>query len=126
MNKELNPKGLQIRKEMFGEEFVAKRLANATDFSRPFVEIINDFAYGEVWTRPGLDRKARSMLTLGMLIALDKPQEIKLHVKVAINNGVSKDEIREILIHSVVYCGFPAVVEAYRACTESLKELGLE
>ena len=69
MTKELNPKGLQIRKEMFGEEFVAKRLANATDFSRPFVEIINDFAYGEVWTRPGLDRKARSMLTLGMLIA---------------------------------------------------------
>ena len=126
MSKELNPKGLQIRKEMFGEEFVTKRMANATDFSRPFVEIINDFAYGEVWTRPGLDRKARSMLTLGMLIALNKPQEIKLHVKVAINNGVSKDEIREILIHSVVYCGFPAVVEAYRACTESLKELGLE
>ena len=126
MSKELNPKGLQIRKEMFGEEFVAKRMADATDFSRPFVEIINDFAYGEVWTRPGLDRKARSMLTLGMLIALDKPQEIKLHVKVAINNGVSKDEIREILIHSVVYCGFPAVVETFRACTESLKEIGLE
>jgi 4-carboxymuconolactone decarboxylase len=125
-NQPLNEQGLRIRKEMLGAEFVEKRIADATDFTRTFQEWITNFGFGEVWTRTGLPRNVRSMLTVGMLIALNRPHELKLHVKGAIVNGVTKDELREVLLHSVAYCGFPAAVDAFRVATETLKELGLE
>lgn len=126
MSRDLDPKGLRIRTEMFGADWVERRMAGVTDFTRPFIEMINNFAFAEVWDRPVLDRKTRSMLTLAMLIALNRPHEMTLHVRAAINNGVSKDELREILLHATIYCGFPAVVDAFRVCGETLTELGLE
>jgi 4-carboxymuconolactone decarboxylase len=125
-NQPLNEQGLRIRKEMLGAEFVDKRIADATDFTRTFQEWITNFDFGEVWTRTGLPRNVRSMLTVGMLIALNRPHELKLHVKGAIVNGVTKEELREVLLHAVAYCGFPAAVDAFRVATETLKELGLE
>jgi 4-carboxymuconolactone decarboxylase len=125
-NQPLNEQGLRIRKEMLGAEFVDKRIADATDFTRTFQEWITNFGFGEVWTRTGLPRNVRSMLTVGMLIALNRPHELKLHVKGAIVNGVTKEELREVLLHAVAYCGFPAAVDAFRVATETLKELGLE
>lgn len=126
MSRDLDPTGLQIRKEMFGAEWVERRNAAVTDFTRPFVEMINDFAFAQVWSRPGLDRKTRSMLTLAMLVALNRPHEMTLHVRAALNNGVSKDEIRETLLHATLYCGFPAAFDAFRVCSETFTELGLE
>ncbi len=126
MAKEKTETGLRIRKEMFGEEWVEERIADATDFTRPFVEMINDFAFGEVWDRPVLDRKTRSMLTLAMLVALNRNNELPLHLRGAVANGVSKDEIREILLQAVVYCGFPAVYDSFRVAEATLKELGVE
>jgi 4-carboxymuconolactone decarboxylase len=125
-NAPLNPDGLRIRKEMLGAEFVEKRIADATDFTRTFQEWITNFGFGEVWTRTGLPRNVRSMITVAMLIALNRPHELKLHVKGAIVNGVTKEELREVLLHAVAYCGFPAAVDAFRVATETLKELGLE
>ena len=125
MSDGLNEKGLQIRREMFGAEFVEKRHAEASEFSKPFVEMVNNFAFGEVWSREGIDRKTRSMLTLAMLVALNRPFEMRIHLKGAISNGVTKDEIREIILQSVLYCGFPAAFEAFRLCEEVLTEMGL-
>lgn len=121
----LSEKGLQIRREMFGAEFVDKRHAEASDFTRPFVEMVNNFAFGEVWSRPGIDRKTRSMLTLAMLVALNRPHEMRIHIKGAVSNGVTQDEMREVILQGLLYCGFPAAFEAFRTCEETLKEMGL-
>ncbi|HKI97831.1 MAG TPA: carboxymuconolactone decarboxylase family protein [bacterium] len=126
MSEGLSEKGLQLRRQMFGDAFVDKRSAEATDFFRPFLEMVNNFAFADVWNRPVLDHKTRSMLTLAMLIANGRTHEMGLHTRGAVNNGVTKDEIREILLHAVVYCGFPAVLESYAAVTATLKDLGLE
>ena len=123
MSTGLSETGLRIRREMFGAEFVEQRHNEATDFTRPFIELINNFCFGDVWGRAGLDLKTRSMLTLAMLIALNRPHEIRIHLKGALSNGVSVEEIREILIHATAYCGFPAAFEAFRVCTERLEEL---
>ena len=125
MTKPLDEKGLQIRRDMFGADFVEKRSAEATDFTQPFVEMVNNFAFGEVWQRPGLDRKQRSMLTLAMLVAGNHTNEMPLHVRGAISNGVTKEEIREVLLHAVAYCGFPAAFTAFRVMGDTLKEMGL-
>ena len=126
MSQNIKPEGLKIRKEILGAEFVEKRIAEATEFNRPLQELVTNFAFGDVWSRPGLDRKTRSMLTLAMLAALNRPNEFKLHVRGAINNGVSKTEIREVLVHASVYAGVPAAVDGFRLAAEALKELGLE
>jgi len=126
MSEPLNEKGLNLRREMFGADFVDQRSQEATDFGRPFVEMVNNFCFGEVWGRPGLDRKTRSMLTLAMLVAGNHTNEMALHVRGAVNNGVTKDEIRELLLHAVAYCGFPAAFTAFRVMGAALKELGLD
>lgn len=119
-------RGLDIRREMFGTEGAEQQTDNATDFNWPLQDMVTRYCFGEVWDRPGLDRKTKSMLTLAMLIALGRPHEIKIHVRGGLKNGVTKEEIREILVHSMIYCGVPACVDGYRAATEVLKELGLE
>ncbi len=126
MSDELNETGLKIRREMFGAEFVEKRHAEATDFTRPFLEKVNNFVFGEIWSREGIDRKTRSMITLGMLVALNRPHEMRIHIKGAISNGVTKAEMQEILLQGMLYAGFLAAFEAFRTCAEVLQEMGME
>ena len=105
--------GMAVRKKVLGAAYVEKSFADADDFNRPFQEILTEFAWGKVWTRPGLELKTRSMLTLAICVALNRPHEIKLHLRGAVRNGCSDDEIRELLIHSFIYCGGPAAVDGF-------------
>jgi 4-carboxymuconolactone decarboxylase len=111
-------KGLAIRKEVMGEEFVARAFAGMTEFTRPLQEHITRAAWGETWQRDGIDRKTRSLVTVAMLTALGRPQELKGHVRGALNNGATVGEIQEVLLHAAIYCGVPAAVDAFRAAAE--------
>jgi 4-carboxymuconolactone decarboxylase len=115
-------KGLKVRKEVLGAEYVEAALSSADDFNRPFQELVTEYAWGAVWGREGLPRKTRSMLNLAMLTALNRPQELKLHVRAAIRNGCTKEEIREILMHAAIYAGVPAAVDAFRVAREVIAE----
>jgi 4-carboxymuconolactone decarboxylase len=117
-------KGLEVRRAVLGADYVDGSLAKADDFMMAFQEITTEWCWGYAWTRPGLERKTRSMLNLAMLTALGKPAELKLHVKGALTNGVSVDEIKEILLHAAVYCGIPAGLDAFKAAHEVLKAEG--
>jgi 4-carboxymuconolactone decarboxylase len=117
-------KGLKIRREVLGAEYVDKSLANANEFTQAFQDITTEWCWGYAWGRPGLDRKTRSMLNLAMLTALNRAPEIKLHVRGALNNGVTVEEIKEVLLHATVYCGIPAGLDAFKAANEVLKEAG--
>ena len=123
MNKELFDKGLKVRREVLGSEYVANAIKNADDFSRTLQEFVTEYCWGELWNRPGLDRKSRSMLNLAMLAALNRPHEIKLHIRGAINNGMTKDEIKEVFLQVGVYCGVPAAVDAFRSAREVFAEM---
>jgi 4-carboxymuconolactone decarboxylase len=112
--------GMQIRREMFGAAGAEDRIAAATEFNRPFEEVVTEYCFGDTWSRPGLDRKTRSMITLAALAALVRPNQIKTHVRGALANGVTPEEIREILMHTAVYAGIPAGVEAINAAAEVL------
>ncbi|HRJ69228.1 MAG TPA: carboxymuconolactone decarboxylase family protein [Beijerinckiaceae bacterium] len=117
-------KGLKVRRAVLGAEYVDGSIAKADDFMMAFQEITTEWCWGYAWTRPGLDLKTRSMLNLAMLTALGKPAELRLHVKGALTNGVSVDEIKEILLHATVYSGIPAGLEAFKAAHEVLKAEG--
>ena len=117
-------KGLKIRREVLGADYVDGSIAKADDFMMAFQNITTEWCWGYAWSRDGLDRKTRSMLNLAMLTALSKPAELKLHVKGALANGVSVDEIKEILLHATVYCGIPAGLDAFKAAHEVLKAEG--
>jgi len=119
-------KGLQIRREMFGPALADQRVNSATDFNRFLEELVTRYCFGEVWTRPPLDRKTRSLLTLAVLVSLGKPVQLKGHVRGAIANGATKEEIRETLLHAMIYCGVPAGVDSFNHAAEVLKEMGLE
>ena len=121
---ELFEAGLEVRREVLGAEYVDASIAAADAFMAPFQTMITEWCWGEIWTRPGLDRRARSLMNLAMLTALNKPTELKLHVKGALNNGLSVAEIQEALLHATVYCGIPAGLEAFRAASAALKEAG--
>lgn len=112
--------GLDIMRKMFGASLVDERQAAVTDFTRPLEDLVVRYCFGEVWSRQQLDRKTRSMLTLAVLTALGKPNQLKVHVQGAINNGVTQEEIREVLLHAMVYSGVPAGVEAFRVASEVL------
>ena len=111
-------KGLATRKQVMGGDFVASALSNATPFTQPMQEYITRNAWGDVWQRPGLDLKTRSLITVAMLTALGKQHELKGHVRGALNNGVTPEEIQEVLLHASIYCGVPSAVEAYRSAAE--------
>jgi len=113
-------RGLEIRREMFGPAGAQERLAAATDFNRPFEEAVTRYCFGDTWARPGLDLRTRSMITLAALAALVRPNQLKAHVRAALRNGVTREEIREILLHTAVYAGIPAGVEAFNAAAEAL------
>jgi len=111
-------KGLATRKQVMGEAFVANALAGVTDFTRPIQEHITAKAWGDVWQRPGLDLKTRSLITVAMLTALGKQHELKGHLRGALNNGATPAELQEVLLHAAVYCGVPTAVEAFRTAAE--------
>ncbi|CDS55115.1 4-carboxymuconolactone decarboxylase [Polaromonas sp. CG9_12] len=111
-------KGLAIRKQVMGEEFVANALAGVTDFTQPIQEHITAKAWGDVWQRPGLDLKTRSLITVAMLTALGKQHELKGHLRGALNNGATPAELQEVLLQAAVYCGVPTAVEAFRTAAE--------
>ena len=110
--------GVQVRREVMGDAFVDRALGNATEFTQPLQDFVNEHAWGGVWNREGLDRKTRSLITLAALTALKCPQELKGHVRGALNNGCSVEEIREALLHCAVYAGVPAAIDAFRAAQE--------
>ena len=111
-------KGLEIRREVLGDEYVDKAINSATDFNRPLQDMLTENCWGEVWLRDGISRKTRSLITIATLAALKASQELKVHVQGALNNGCSVAEIQEILLHSTVYCGAPSGIEAFRAAKE--------
>jgi len=111
-------KGLATRKQVMGEDFVADAFDNASDFTLPMQHYITKNAWGDVWQRTGLDLKTRSLITVAMLTALGKQHELKAHVRGALNNGASKEEIQEVLLHASIYCGLPAAVDAFRSAAE--------
>ena len=116
--------GQSTRKQVMGEEFVSAAFANATPFTQPIQEHITRAAWGDVWQRPGLDLKTRSLITVAMLTALGKQNELKGHVRGALNNGATVQEIQEVLLHATVYCGVPAAVEAFRTADGVVGEMG--
>ena len=122
MNQELFDKGLKVRREVLGAEYVDNALKNADDFSRPIQELVTQMAWGEIWTRPGLDRRTRSFMNLAMITALNRPHELKLHVRGALNNGLTKAEIMEVFLQTAIYCGMPAALDSFRVAREVFDE----
>lgn len=116
--------GVKIRREVLGPEYVDRSLDQANGFMMAFQNITTEMCWGYAWARPGLPRKTRSMLNLAMLTALNRSAEIKLHVKGALNNGLSVEEIKEVLLHATVYCGIPAGLDAFKAANQVLEEEG--
>lgn len=126
MDKELFEKGLKIRREVLGADYVDKSIASADDFNRPMQEFTTQYCWGAVWGRSGgLDRKTRSFINLAMISALNRPHELTLHVKGALNNGLTKEEIREVFLQVSIYCGVPAGIEGFRTAQEVFTELGI-
>ena len=105
--------GLAVRRAVLGNAHVDRSLAKRTDFTEEFQALITRYAWGEIWTRPGLPRHTRSLLTVGLMVALNRPDEFRLHVRAAFNNGVTRDEIREVLLHCAIYAGVPAANSAF-------------
>ena len=116
-------RGLAVRKAVLGNEYVEKALAGADEFSQPMQELVTEYCWGAVWGREGLPRKTRSMLNLAMLSALNRPHELRGHVRAALNNGVTRAEICEVLLQVAVYCGMPAGMEAFRVAREVFAEV---
>jgi 4-carboxymuconolactone decarboxylase len=120
--KERYHQGLQTRREVLGQEHVDRAQANLSEFNAPFQELITRYAWGEIWERAGLTRRERSLITLAMLVALNREPEFRMHIRAALNNGVTIEEIREVLIHAGIYCGLPAANAAIQAAEQVIKE----
>lgn len=125
MNEELFAKGLATRREVLGAEYVDAAIKNADEFTVDLQHLVTQYCWGDVWNRPGLDRKSRSLLNLAMISALNRPHELKLHVRGALNNGLTKDEIKEIFLQVAIYCGVPAAIDSFRVAKEVFEEMGV-
>jgi len=123
MSEEELAKGLALRRKVLGGDYVDRAMAAADEFSRPMQELSNEFCWGHIWSRPGLTRRERSLLNLGMISALNRPHELKLHVRAALNNGLTREVIREALLQVAVYCGIPAGMDSFRLAKEVFAEL---
>lgn len=117
--------GLATRKAVLGAEYVEKSIAEADDFSWPMQQLTTEYCWDEIWNRPGLDRRSRSLLNLGMISALNRPHELRLHVRGAINNGITPAELQEVFLQVAIYCGVPAALDSLRNAREVLKEMKL-
>lgn len=124
MNEDLFERGLATRREVLGADYVDAAIRNADDFNRPMQELVTQYCWGDIWNRPGLDRRSRSLLNLAMLTALNRPHELKLHVRGALNNGLTQDEIKEVFLQTAIYCGVPAAIDSFRVAKEVFKEQG--
>ncbi len=124
-NQALFDQGLSTRREVLGPEYVDTSIKNATDFNIDIQELVTQYCWGDVWNRPGLERKTRSFLNLAMITALNRPHELKLHVRGAINNGLTKDEIKEVFLQAAIYCGVPAAIDSFRVASEVFKEMDI-
>lgn len=122
MNDSVYERGAAIRREVLGSQYVDKALAAADDFNKPLQDLVTEYCWGAVWGREGLPRKTRSLLNLAMISALNRPHELKAHVKGALRNGVTKDEIREVFLQVAIYCGVPAAVDSFRVAREAFAE----
>jgi 4-carboxymuconolactone decarboxylase len=114
--------GVKVRREVLGDAHVDKSLQNKNTFNEDFQELITRYAWGEIWSRPGLPRKTRSMITLAMTVALNRADEFRLHLRAALNNGVTREEIKEVLLQTAIYCGVPAANTAFHIAKEILEE----
>jgi len=126
MNKEVFERGLAIRKSVLGKEFVEKSFAAADDFNLPMQELVTEYCWGAVWGREELPKKTRSLLNLAMLSALNRPHELKVHVKGALRNGLTRTEIREVFLQVAIYCGVPTAVDSFRIAREAFAEMEKE
>ena len=124
-NPELFESGLDVRRAVLGAEYVDASIKNATDFNIDMQELVTQYCWGDIWNRPGLERKVRSFLNLAMITALNRPHELKLHVRGAINNGLTKDEIKEVFLQAGIYCGVPAAIDSFRVAGEVFEEMGI-
>jgi len=118
MNRELYEKGQKIRREVLGDAYVDAAAKSTTDFNRPFQELIAEYVWGTLWSRPGLDRRTRALINLGVLTALGRTEEIKIYLRAAPNVGVSEEDVREVLMQTAVYCGIPAALDSFRVAQE--------
>jgi 4-carboxymuconolactone decarboxylase len=119
---ELFEKGLKVRREVLGTDYVNKSLDSADDLTAPLQKLVTEWCWGEIWTRPGLERKTRSFLNLAMLTALNRPHEIKIHVRGALTNGVTREEIVEVILQAAIYCGVPAAIDCMRVAADVIRE----
>jgi 4-carboxymuconolactone decarboxylase len=115
-------RGMAVRREVLGDEHVDAAATRTTDFTADFQDLITRYAWGEIWTRPGLDRRTRSCMTLIALVALNRMDELAMHVRAARRNGLSREEIKEVLLHSAIYCGVPAAHAAFAVAQQVLNE----
>jgi 4-carboxymuconolactone decarboxylase len=115
-------RGLEIRRAVVGEDYVNQALANADEFSKPLQDLVTEYCWGSVWAREGLSRKTRSLLNIGMIAALNRPHELRLHLRGALTNGCSPDDIREVILQVAIYCGVPAAIDSNRIAREVLEE----
>ncbi|MFJ7684273.1 4-carboxymuconolactone decarboxylase [Peribacillus butanolivorans] len=118
MNNERYKAGLEVRREVLGTDYVDNSINNANDFNMDLQKLVTEYCWGEVWTRPGISRKTRSIINIAMITALNRPHELKLHIQGAITNGVTKEEIKEILLQTAIYCGVPAAIDSFRVAQE--------
>ena len=123
MSQEQFEKGLAVRREVLGDSYVDAALANADEFNMPMQDLVTRYCWGEIWTREGLPRQTRSLLNLAMITALNRPHELKAHVRGAVRNGCSKEEIREVLLQAAIYCGVPAAIDAFRVAREAFADM---
>lgn len=126
MDREACERGLEIRREVLGDDYVAQAQSRVDEFTRPFQDLLNGYCWGEIWGRPGLPRKVRSLLNLAMLTALNRPDELRLHLRGALRNGATREEIGEVLLQTAVYCGVPAANAAFREAKQVFAEVDRE
>lgn len=119
-------KGLKVRREVLGDAYVDASVAAADDITAPLQKLVTEWCWGEIWNRPGLERKTRSFLNLAMLTALNRPHEIKIHVRGALTNGVTEEEIVEVILQAAIYCGVPAAIDTMRVASEVIRQVRAE
>lgn len=121
-DRQRHEQGMKIRREVLGNDHVDRAAKASPEFTSPFQDFITRYAWGEVWSRPGLSRHSRSLITLAMTVALNREEEFRLHLRAALNNGVTREEIQELLLHSAIYCGVPAANHAFKIAAEVLDQ----
>ena len=124
MSEDQRRKGMEVRRTVLGDAHVDRSMASKTPLTEEFQDLLTRYAWGEIWTRPGLDKRTRSCITVAMLVALNREEELVLHLRGALNNGVTKDEIKEVLLQSAIYCGIPAANSAFRVAAKVFAETG--